>query len=668
MFNYKLYYLYGIFAFIFLFLLGGCVQKNNSDLHIAYQADDHALEAASVDIDQGELGSSMEEDIPAGVNEIVLEEMLLEPEQTEAQELQGLENLGAWEEGKPAVEPEEAEIQYDFPITVNRQVEYYLDFFQNKNREIFTRWLARSGAYLPMIQERLEKAGLPRDLAYLAMIESGFSQIAYSRARAVGLWQFIRATARNYGLKVNNYVDERRDPIKSTDAAIAYLSELYAEFDSWYLAVAGYNAGENKIRRAIKKYKTDNFWELAQGRYLKLETKRYVPKLIAAIIIAKNPQKYGFGDVEYEKPLVYDTMEIPRWTALKAIALACEVEVDNLQKLNRELRKPFTPPNSPSYLLKVPAGKKSIATKNLSRIHAVVSTNYKTHVVRRGESLNRVCRKYGLTKTIILKVNNLKSAELKVGQRLRIPYRTTEYQLLPEGSPAPHFLVKNSNGEDFILHKVRPGDTVSDLAKLYRVPTHLIAGWNNLKDISRIRVGQKLAIYVQEGNDPLAVGTSSKQDEGPTGRSTFASVGQSESGGKTDSYPSAAEIPAGADTGKEMFYYRVCRGESLWVIARRFNISLEELRSYNNLENDVIYPGNHLLIAIDAVPQEQPPRLSAEPGEKGTYYQVRWGDSLWTIARKFHLSTEELRRLNNLENDVIYPGNRLLVKKADIDV
>jgi membrane-bound lytic murein transglycosylase D len=641
-----------LFLVLIFSLVNGCAPKG------AHYAEPAAL-PPPVD-NEVELSETFDTVQPVEMNG-ESEDISPESDQIRAMELEGLQSLGQWEEGAPADEIEEAEVQYDFPITINRQVEFYLDFFQNKNHATFARWLARSTAYLPVIEEQLREAGLPQDLAYLAMIESGFSQTARSRARAVGMWQFIRGTARNYGLEVNSYIDERRDPVKSTRAAVEYLSELYDEFGSWYLAVAAYNAGEGKIRRAVREYGSTNFWELARGRYLRLETKRYVPKLIAAIIIAKNPHKYGFDAVEYQPPFTYETAEAPRWTALKAVSLACNVEVKELQDLNRELLKPFTPPDSSAYLLRVPVGKKTAVEKNLPRVHAIASTDYKTHVVRDGESLNRVCQKYGLTKTIILKTNNLPSATLTAGQRLRIPYRTTKYVLMPEGTVAPTFLAANGSGENFILHKVKPGETVSELALHYNVPAHLIAGWNDLKDISRIKAGQQLALYISTGDDspdisvPVAMNHTAAERGGPE-----AAV--KEKSQKSDQ--SAAGGPAVDEPGREMMHYRVRQGDSLWTIARKFDSSIEEIRSWNNLERDVIFPDTELLVAV----QSQTISDDLEEDEKGIYYMVQGGDSLWTIARKFKQSMEMIRKWNNLKDDVIYPGKRLLVKLADVGV
>jgi membrane-bound lytic murein transglycosylase D len=585
-----------------------------------------------------------------------------EPEQTKAQELKDLKLLGKWEEGVPAVEYSDEEVTYDFPVTVNRQVQYYLDFFTGKHRDNFARWLSRSGRYLPMINEHLRAAGLPEDLAYLAMIESGYNERAYSRARAVGVWQFIRATGRNYGLEINTYVDERRDPVKSTQAAVSYLGDLYSEFGSWYLAVAAYNAGEGKIRRAIKKYNTTDFWEIAQGRYLKLETKRYVPKLIAAIIIAKEPEKYGFDNIEYEPPLAYETVEVPRWTALKAVALSCEMEPDDLKKYNNHLRKGFTPPDKASYPFKVPAGKKDQVEKNLPRVQAIVSTGFKTHTVKRGETLDRICRKYGLTKTVVLKSNNLRSSGLKTGQRLRIPYQTTSYEMLPEGSVAKGYLATEAAGGNFILHKIRPGETVSELSRRYGVPIHLIAAWNDINDISRIRAGQQLVFYVQRNENRIAViSTGSSQVKQYTPESNEELIN---------------------DGSKQ--YYQVRQGDSLWGIARRFDLESKELRQLNGLSSNVIYPGDRLLIAsVEPVKPEHNKEVAKEnqklqqiqvkpaevneelpPKGSGQYYQVRKGDSLWGIARRFDMESKELRRLNGLSTNDIYPGDRLLVASS----
>jgi membrane-bound lytic murein transglycosylase D len=484
-----------------------------------------------------------------------------EPETTVAEELKELENLGAWVPGNPYT-PEE--VSYDFPVTMNKQVEFYLDFFQNKQREAFTRWLERSTRYVPMIQEELREAGLPEDLAYLPMIESGYSLTAYSTAKAAGPWQFMRTTALDYGLEITKYVDDRRDPEKSTKAAVAYLSDLYEKFGDWQLAVAAYNAGGGKISRGIKSYNASDFWELAQEQYLNSETKRYVPKLIAAIIIAKNPEKYGFTNINYEPPLTYETVEVPPRTSLRAVEVACEANLDELRNLNRSLPQLITPPYQDSYELKVPVGQKELVAKNLPRVKATVTTDYKTHVVEGRETLTKLCNLYKVNKTTLLKANNLRKSKLTEGQRLRIPYQITNYALLDKEMP----LQPGDQAESrLVLHKVKRGETISLIASRYNITPKLIASWNGLRNINQIKVGQQLALYVAN-------------------TSGTANLVASRSVAKKETASAAKPV-----------YYEVQNGDTLWTIARRFDLTTDQLRQWNKLNSDVIHPGTRLQVS-----------------------------------------------------------------------
>jgi membrane-bound lytic murein transglycosylase D len=436
---------------------------------------------------------------------------------------------------------------------------------------------------------------------------------------------------------------------------VAYLSALYEEFGSWYLAVAGYNAGEGKIRRAIKRYKTTDFWEIAQGRYLKLETKRYVPKLIAAILISKEPGKYGFTNIQYQPPLAYETVDVPRWTSVKAVALASNLDAKELRSYNNELRKEFTPPDRASYPIKVPVGKKVQVEKNLPRVQAVVITDYKTHKVKKGEILNSICKKYGLSKTVILKSNNLRSAGLKSGQRLRIPYQTTSYEMLPEGSVAKGYLAAESSGGNFVLHKIRPGETVSELARLYSVPIHLIAAWNDIRDISRITAGQQLVFYVQNNAPQVAQNSAVEKSTKQLVAARTKERKEIQVAKKT-SEVQLASAPSNKETDDSRGYYIVRQGDSLWNISRKFGLTSQKLRQMNSLANNVIHPGDRLVIMA-----------GVKSDSREIYYRVRSGDSLWTIARKHQVSPEEVKRWNNLQGNMIHPGNRLLLKMANVN-
>ena len=284
--------------------------------------------------------------------------------------------------------------EFDIPIVINEKVERFIHYFQTSGRKIFSNWLSRSEKYIPSMREVLKEKGLPEDLVYLAMIESGFNPYAYSRAKATGPWQFISPTGKRYGLKSNWWVDERRDPEKSTIAAAGYLKDLYDMFECWYLAAAGYNAGENKIANGMKRYRTEDFWELTKYRYLKQETKHYVPQMIAAALLAKDPEKYGFVGIEYEEPLQYDKVMVPPAMDLRLIAMACEITVEELKELNPELRRLCTPPDAPEYEIKIPFGKSDLFQKNFESLRLGAVGSFKTHIVKKGDTLQQIARLY----------------------------------------------------------------------------------------------------------------------------------------------------------------------------------------------------------------------------------------------------------------------------------
>jgi membrane-bound lytic murein transglycosylase D len=507
----------------------------------------------------------------------------VEDEKCITQELDALEQTGSWDEKENIVAADVRE--YDFPIVINKQVKMYIDLFQHKQRKYFEKWLARSTRYLPIILEEFEKEGLPKDLAYLAMIESGFNQRAYSRAKAVGMWQFMRGTGRDYNLKIDNYVDERRHAVKSTRAAVAYLNDLYRRFNDWHLAVAAYNAGPGKIRYGLKRFNTKDFWELAEKKYLSLETKRYVPKLIAAIIIAKDPEKYGFTDIKYAAPLQYDTIEVGPGLSIDALALISGSSKQELGLLNQELKTGRTPLNQRTYLANIPRGSHSEAAANLGRLHSVVKTGYKTHVIDKNDTLTAICGKYNVNKTTLLKVNNLRNGTLHQGQRLRIPYSVVDYQLLPKnGSAIAH------SGDSLILHTIKPGETISKIATKYSVPSEMIVAWNGLKSAHKIRAGQQLALYIIDDGAVMASTTANGQN--PTITTASAVTDHESLLVLADNKKSNPE--AEGSTQEEFSWYQVKNGDTLWNISRRFKTSPKNIKVWNNLESNLIHPGNKL--------------------------------------------------------------------------
>jgi peptidoglycan lytic transglycosylase D len=260
----------------------------------------------------------------------------------------------------------EHQVKFDVPIQMNKQVRAYLVYFSTERKAVITRYLARSTRYLPMIKEVFQEAGLPEDMAYLAMIESGFNNRAYSPAAACGMWQFIKGTGLRYGLTIDSYVDERRDPEKATRAAAKYLLDLYKQFGSWYLAAASYNCGEGRVQRELNQSNHKNFWELSANMCLPTETKNYVPQMIAATIIAKNPEKFGFKNVPYLPPVKYDKVPVTETTSLVAASVAVNVPAEEVADLNPELLRGITPPDVPSYTLNLPPSSKELFTKNIT--------------------------------------------------------------------------------------------------------------------------------------------------------------------------------------------------------------------------------------------------------------------------------------------------------------
>jgi membrane-bound lytic murein transglycosylase D len=350
------------------------------------------------------------------------------------------------------------------------------------------------------MKEVLKKEGMPEDLVYLAMIESGFTPHAISVASAVGPWQFMSGTGKRYALRIDDWIDERRDPLKSTVAAALYLKELYALFNNdWYLAAAGYNAGENKILRAISLYDSKDFWEIAKGSYLKRETKDYVPKLLAAAIIAKEPARYGFADVAYLPAMELDTVTLTTRTDLEVIARLMDVPYQTLKDLNPELRRWCTPPDYPNYQLKIPRGKKGLLETELAKLpedqrytERIVYSRYK---VKKGETLATVARRFNTTPERLAEHNRLKPKMKLAGRQLLVPVQVATPAKASSAPDAEEQNLTASGGNELIrYYTVKRGDTIQSLAKRFNVTTRILSAWNNLTDKMSLKPGKRIII------------------------------------------------------------------------------------------------------------------------------------------------------------------------------
>ncbi|MEC4678653.1 MAG: LysM peptidoglycan-binding domain-containing protein [Nitrospirota bacterium] len=436
---------------------------------------------------------------------------------------------------------QDLEVTYDMPVVPdNVHVKKYITLFQNRLRPNFEIWLARSGKYAEMIQSALRENNLPEDLLYLALIESGFNPRAFSRSKATGVWQFMKGTGKRYGLRIDHWIDERRDPVKSTHAAVKYLTELYNMFGSWPLALAGYNAGESRVYRTIVRVRTRDFWTLRESRHLRPETRNYVPKFMAATIIAKDPERYGFS-VEYETPLQYDEVEIQNATYLSAIAHYAGVTVEELRHYNPELRRNVTPPRAPGYKIKLPPGTKKAFMTAYSpdkQEQIFVGRSFK-HRVRKGQTISSIAQQYGVGINMLLETNGLhRHTIISVGQQIMI-------NETPE----------RVGGK----HRIRRGESISTIASKYKVSIRRLLEANNLHKRSVIRAGKTLII---------------------PGHTTASS----------------SKISSTKGTSKTRKSHQIRSGESISTIAQKYAVRMRDLLSVNQLTKKSVIRAGHTLI------------------------------------------------------------------------
>ena len=379
------------------------------------------------------------------------------------------------------------------PLVRNKQVDQFITYFTTaKGRKQFAIWMKRYMEYKDLILPILKKHKMPEELMVLAMIESGLNPKAYSRANASGMWQFIYSTGKNYGLKRDWYIDERRDPIKATHAACEYLKDLNEQFDNWYLALAAYNCGSGRISRASKLHQTYDFWQMHS---LPRESRNYIPYYLAAAIITKDPEKYGFT-IPKVKPFSYEEVVLEHSADLAVLSRVAGIKVKTLRKYNPELRQSATPADNP-YLLKLPKGKKEqfLARWNSIPESERFAPQFIVHRVRYGESLWTISKKYGASIHDIAAVNKIRNRhKIKVGNKLKVPLKggvLRTWGTKDNGGPAGHYKV---------TYKVKRGDTLGQIAEDYKSKASKIRRWNGLKyGSSLIYPGQKLKIWVKEG-------------------------------------------------------------------------------------------------------------------------------------------------------------------------
>jgi len=451
------------------------------------------------------------------------------------------ENLRDYQETL-VIEPEAEEIPeitYDVPIELNEKVKSCIVYFQTVARKPMERYLKRSGRFIPMMSEIIAEHGLPSDIVYLPMIESGFNPKAYSYAHASGPWQFISSTGHKYGLNRSWWRDERRDFVKSTHAACKYLKYLYEMFGDWRLALAAYNGGEGRVGRQIKRQKTDDFWELR----LRKQTRNYVPLFMAATMIAKEPKRFGFEDVEYDEPIEFDLVATNKALELKTVAQHLKVPLEDLEILNPELLRGVTPPGDDEYLLRVPKGFGPKYSAVYSRLPESSRAKWTRHRVSKGETISTIARRYSISQQALVDANKLRSRHrIYIGQVLTIPVPAGDYASSSQKSRRS----VSSSGKYF----VRPGDTLWELARDFSTTVNELRRANGMSP-----------------NSPLVAGRSINIP----GHSSSAASGST--------------------------WYTIKAGDTLWEIASHFGVNIKDILAINNLKNPRrIYAGTKIRI------------------------------------------------------------------------
>lgn len=460
-------------------------------------------------------------DVPAAIEEIVPLTFPIDPEL------------------RAAVERELATLTHDLPIIVNDRVLRVVNFFQTaKGRRIIENGLRRAGRYREMITRTLAGEGLPRDLIYMVQAESAFQPHARSRAGAVGMWQFMSFRAREYGLKVNWWVDERRDPVRSTQAAARHLRDLYDEFQDWYLVMAAYNGGPGRVRRAIARAGGQaDFWTLARRRLLPRETRNHVPIILAVALVAKNPERYGFT-IRPDPPLRYEKVKVGKPIDLRRIAEVLGVDVRVLRALNPHLIRNVTPPDDKDFELYVPPGTAETLAAALPRIPEAKRVYWQRYRVRRGDTLSHIAARYGSSAYAIAQANSLS---------LRSIIRPGQVLVIPSGRGASVRARARRDRDGQLVYRVRRGDSLSGIAARHRTSAAALARTNALLLGSIIHPGDRLVIP-EPTRPPRTRARSSKGTR--------------------------------ASSGGELVH-RVRRGETLWELARRYGVTVRDLRRAN---------------------------------------------------------------------------------------
>ena len=589
---------------------------------------------------------------------------------------------------------------FTLPVKFNERVLQEVFYLTTKAKSFTEGSLSRKTAYDSLIYAKLAEHNMPRDLIFLSLVESGFKVKAYSRAKASGLWQFIPETGKRYGLSVDYWVDMRRNPELATEAALNYLSYLYSEFGDWLLAMAAYNCGEGRIRREIREWKADSthdttqavtYWDLE----LPKETMHYVPRILAAMVIGHYPDQYDMNVKQTFRPQ-FDTVTVFDSFPLEEVAKLLKVPEDTLRSLNMELVMWCTPPNTDSYLLRLPVGTRSAFVEGYDRMQKNNFSSWHHHKVRKGENLGVIAKQYGITITELKQANDLRNDRLRPGKTLLIPIKVTP---------------RKSSGKKPMkvrTYVVELGDNLATVARQFGVSQESLRIWNSLEAGAVIKRGDTLFVskpemrpsgesrkielkkgerYVVGAGDTyaniaealeipvallmranggfvkrLSVGDSlvipaytppKKQKYTPADKTA---AGKAANGKKAENKKEEKKVATKGNT------YVVESGDNLYYISKKFSCTVDDLMKWNNLSSANIHPGDTLVVRGGSAAKSAKDAPKEKSGDFITY-TVKQGDSLFDIAKSYKTTIDSIVKWNGLTDTKIKPGDKLKIKK-----
>lgn len=564
------------------------------------------------------------------------------------------------------------------PLPLNEPVEQNIIYFTTTLRHIYTKWLERSARYFPMMKEILREEGIPEEMVFLSMIESGVNPTARSWAKCVGLWQFLKSTGEMYGLRGDWYFDDRRNPEKATRAAARHLRDLYNRYNDWQLVLAAYNAGAGRIDRALSRCDSTKktYWNIRSS--LPKETQNYVPIYTAAAIIGLNPAAYDFTDIQYEEPFDYETVKISKCVNVSDLARSIDMTVDDFYSYNPHLLQSTTPPNTKNFELKIPKGKSDRFAQALESLPEIQRPLWITHRVKRGETIKTIVRRYGVSPKVLLHANNMRRVrKLRRGELIRIPIAANsrnngietaiDNQRSKSKRAALSDPLSHTKGRQQLTHQLQKDETLGSVAKRYQVTVADLMIWNSLGPNDQVKSGQNLTVWIKPPMEASA-------------DSALALFTPPPDADHTEELPLVKARAVDENNKPLVNEYKVKRGETLASIANAFNVTIEKLREWNALRSEKVMTGKVLkiyseekiagkvLIDSTAVAKNKPIPVDPAPVDaivvkkNETSHTVKSGETLWNIAQKYGLKVEQLKDWNDLESESIQAGQALALR------